>query len=193
LGAGRTIDAASSPFIYGGVRVFGIGSFPRERSGWDGASVAVSAEKSGILFASRGGSEKLKAALAAQGSLNVVLFHGGNEWASQPDGGTRRVYTELAEAGADLLIGSHPHVTQGFEWIAGKPVFWSLGNFVFAGMDNTAGGEEGLLVKLGFYGKTLVYLEPHALALKQARTDLAPQEKLAAFYRLSQQLSARTP
>ncbi len=35
------------------------------------------------------------------------------------------------DAGADAVIGSHPHVLQGMEYYNGKPIFYSLGNFIF--------------------------------------------------------------
>ena len=35
------------------------------------------------------------------------------------------------EAGADVIIGAHPHVLQGIEFIDEKPVFYSLGNYIF--------------------------------------------------------------
>jgi poly-gamma-glutamate synthesis protein (capsule biosynthesis protein) len=35
------------------------------------------------------------------------------------------------DAGADIVMGHHPHVVQGFEMYKGKPVFYSLGNFIF--------------------------------------------------------------
>ena len=35
------------------------------------------------------------------------------------------------EAGADVIIGAHPHVLQGIEFIEGKPIFYSLGNYIF--------------------------------------------------------------
>ena len=35
------------------------------------------------------------------------------------------------DAGADLVIGSHPHVLQGIEYYKGKPIVYSLGNFIF--------------------------------------------------------------
>ena len=38
---------------------------------------------------------------------------------------------ELADAGADLIIGAHPHVLQGMEYIGDVPVIYSLGNFLF--------------------------------------------------------------
>jgi poly-gamma-glutamate synthesis protein (capsule biosynthesis protein) len=193
LGAGLNDDEASTPFLFeneaGRARCFGIASFPREWNGWDGLSVAAQSGKAGILHAGKGGGEKIKARFSADDeTLDIVLFHGGVEWSTSPSGFTREVYTDLAEAGADLIIGSHPHIVQGFEWVAGKPVFWSLGNYVFGGMENTDGGEEGLFIRAGFYGKSLVYLEPYALSLTHAKTSTAPAENLETFYIRSAEL-----
>jgi poly-gamma-glutamate synthesis protein (capsule biosynthesis protein) len=74
---------------------------------------------------------------------------------------------------------------QGFEWLEGKPVFWSLGNYVFAGMDGTDGGEEGLLIRLGYAGKSLIYFEPVPVRLAGPRSKLGSAEQLRRFYALS--------
>jgi poly-gamma-glutamate synthesis protein (capsule biosynthesis protein) len=199
VGAGRDAPAAAAPFVYRRgdleVRVFGIASFPAERSGWDGRTVAAGENRPGILHAAvdsnaAGGTAALKTALAEESAeiLKVVLFHGGNEWTYGPDRATRELYTDIIRSGADLIIGSHPHIVQGFEWVEGKPLFWSLGNFVFPGMEDTGGGDEGLLIRLGFLGKKLVYLEPFPLALSGPRTDIAGQEVLEKFYERSRLL-----
>ncbi|MDR1596857.1 MAG: CapA family protein [Treponema sp.] len=187
LGAGRNLEAAAAPFVWSRappVQAFGIASFPREASGWDGLSIAAGESKPGILHAGRGGADKLKEQFSAE-ALDMVFFHGGSEWTTAPDTRTRAIYTDLIKAGADIIIGSHPHIVQGFEWIQGKPVFWSLGNFVFAGMEHTGGGDEGLFVRLGFLGTSLVYIEPYPLALSGPRTAIAPMEELKKFYTLS--------
>ncbi|AEF86589.1 poly-gamma-glutamate biosynthesis protein [Treponema primitia ZAS-2] len=203
LGAGPDRGAAAAPWVFQKkgitVRAFGIGSFPPERSGWSGARMAAGEGTPGILHG-YGSVEALKEVLSAgaigedapgilagdaEQYLNIVFFHGGEEWTNRPDRATREWYTDIIRAGADLLIGSHPHIVQGFEWIEGKPVFWSLGNFVFAGMENTGGGDEGLLIRLGYWGTELVYVEPYPLALTGPRVRLAPMEKLSGFYALS--------
>jgi poly-gamma-glutamate synthesis protein (capsule biosynthesis protein) len=196
LGAGRNIAAAATPFIFEKdqleVRVFGIASFPRERSGWDGASVRATAEKAGMFFAGKDSIEMLKKNFIQKDDvLNVLLFHGGHEWTWKPEANTRSLYTELAHNGADLLIGSHPHTTQGFEWIGEKLVFWSLGDYVFAGMGGIEGGDEGLLIRLGYSGKTLVYFEPVPVKIKGPRSDIGPAEQLKRFYALSRELNAK--
>jgi poly-gamma-glutamate synthesis protein (capsule biosynthesis protein) len=200
LGAGLSDEEAARPWLHaaGGVdfRVYGLASFPRERNGWDGLTAAAAPDKAGMLHAGKGGGDLLKAHFktAHPGdppeppSLDIVLFHGGIEWSTRPDKSTRELYTDLVRAGADLVIGSHPHIVQGFEWVGGKPVFWSLGNYVFAGMENTEGGEEGLFIRLGYQGSRLVYLEPYALNLSHTRTKTAPDEKLRVFYERSRAL-----
>jgi poly-gamma-glutamate synthesis protein (capsule biosynthesis protein) len=196
LGAGRDINAAAAPFVFTAdqieIRVFGIASFPRERTGWDGASVSATVDKPGMLFVGRGSVEKLKENFVQKDEvLNVLLFHGGHEWTWKPDANTRSLYTELAHNGADLIIGSHPHTVQGFEWLEGKLVFWSLGNYVFAGMNGIDGGDEGLLIRLGYAGKTLIYFEPVPVRLKGPRSDLGSAEQLKRFYALSRELNVK--
>jgi len=196
LGAGRDIAAAASPFVFTTeqleVRVFGIASFPRERTGWDGASVSATEERAGMLFASNKSVETLKNNFTQKENvLNVLLFHGGHEWTWKPEPGARRLYSELAHNGADLLIGSHPHTVQGFEWIDGKLIFWSLGNYVFAGMRDMYGGEEGLLIRLGYMGKTLIYFEPVPVRLNGPRSDIGSPDQLKRFYALSRELNSK--
>ncbi|AEF81591.1 CapA family protein [Leadbettera azotonutricia] len=192
LGAGRNQAAAAEPWVFRKgnftARVFGLASFYKEVSGWDGMDAVAGQERAGFLHASRGGGELIKPRFSQDDGLDIVLVHGGDEWSAGPDRKTRLLFSDLVNSGADLVIGSHPHIVQGFEWIEGKPVFWSLGNFVFAGMENTGGGDRGLLVSLGYWGSRLVYLEPHALALSGPKTEIAGEEGLAVFYERSREL-----
>jgi len=195
LGAGLDINAAAAPFVFKKegleIRVFGFASYPTESSGWNGAMVSASEKKAGMLFG-RDGAERLKKNFVQKdGVLNVLFFHGGNEWTWEPDANTRGLYTDMARSGADLIIGTHPHTVQGFEWLEGKPVFWSLGNYVFSGMDGTDGGEEGLLIRLGYAGKTLVYFEPVPVQLKGPRSELGSARQLKDFFVLSRELKMR--
>jgi poly-gamma-glutamate synthesis protein (capsule biosynthesis protein) len=41
----------------------------------------------------------------------------------------------MIDNGADAVVGGHPHVTQNIQTYKGKPIFYSLGNFVFNGFD----------------------------------------------------------
>jgi poly-gamma-glutamate capsule biosynthesis protein CapA/YwtB (metallophosphatase superfamily) len=61
----------------------------------------------------------------------VVTLHYGAESKRHPDPLERQLMRSLAAAGADLFIGTHPHVLRGIELIDNMVVFWSLGNFLF--------------------------------------------------------------
>ena len=63
--------------------------------------------------------------------LVIVSFHGGKEYADEPDARTRRQLESIANAGADIVVGHHPHVPQGIEVLNHRLIFSSLGNFVF--------------------------------------------------------------
>jgi poly-gamma-glutamate capsule biosynthesis protein CapA/YwtB (metallophosphatase superfamily) len=63
--------------------------------------------------------------------LIVVSVHGGREYTYQPDPGVRAICRNAIAAGADLCLGHHPHVLQSVEWVGGKPIVFSLGNFIF--------------------------------------------------------------
>ena len=61
----------------------------------------------------------------------VVMVHLGTEYVTVPSKSVKHVYKELIDIGADILIGGHPHVVQGFEMYRNKPIFYSLGDFIF--------------------------------------------------------------
>ena len=61
----------------------------------------------------------------------VVYVHWGIERAAHPEEYQRAMGKQYIDAGADLVVGSHPHVLQGIEYYKGKPIIYSLGNFVF--------------------------------------------------------------
>ncbi len=63
--------------------------------------------------------------------LVIVSLHGGLEYADRPPPGTLSQFRFLIDAGADLVLGHHPHVPQGIERYRSKYIFYSLGNFVF--------------------------------------------------------------
>ncbi|MBR5566467.1 MAG: CapA family protein [Roseburia sp.] len=62
----------------------------------------------------------------------AVYVHWGIEREAYPQEYQTDIAKNCFAAGADLVIGAHPHVLQGIEFIDGKPVFYSLGNYVFS-------------------------------------------------------------
>lgn len=62
----------------------------------------------------------------------VVYVHWGVERNTEPEDYQKTLARQYIDAGADAVIGAHPHVLQGIEYYHGKPIFYSLGNFIFA-------------------------------------------------------------
>lgn len=61
----------------------------------------------------------------------TVLVHWGIERDEYPQDYQSVLAARYIDAGADLIIGSHPHVLQGISYYRDKPIFYSLGNFIF--------------------------------------------------------------
>ena len=61
----------------------------------------------------------------------IVSFNWGWEYSDHPDAETRKLAHLTVEAGADLVIGHHPHVIQGVEAYKDGLICYSLGNFIF--------------------------------------------------------------
>lgn len=64
-----------------------------------------------------------------------ILPHDGIEYIDVPLPETIARYRDFVDYGADGVIGTHPHCPQGWETYKGKPIFYSLGNFLFNSME----------------------------------------------------------
>ncbi len=93
-------------------------------------------------------------------SFVVVYPHWGVEYNLGFTPLQQKVAHELVDAGADVVFGAHPHVIEPIEMYKGKPIFYSLGNFIF---DQASSGPtaQGLSVKV-------------SLTPDQAKYDLFP-------------------
>lgn len=77
----------------------------------------------------------IRAARAAGADVVIPFMHWGWEREPGPTQRQRDLAKTMVQAGADAVVGSHPHVTQGADMVLGKPVIWSLGNLVFDGFE----------------------------------------------------------
>ena len=116
----------------------------------------------------------------------VVCVHWGQEHTTnltdyQPGNGH-----EYIDAGADVVIGAHPHVLQGIEFYNGKPIFYSLGNFIFnETIDRTA----AVKITLDSDGNVKKYRLIPAYA-GSATTALAEGDKAAEIYSYMESISS---
>ncbi|HEX8988753.1 MAG TPA: CapA family protein [Rhodocyclaceae bacterium] len=77
----------------------------------------------------------IRAARAAGADVVIPFMHWGWEQEPAPGERQRELARLMIDAGADAVVGGHPHVTQGAEIYRGKPIVYSLGNFVFDGFE----------------------------------------------------------
>jgi poly-gamma-glutamate synthesis protein (capsule biosynthesis protein) len=143
-GTGETLEEAYAPAIL-------------ERNGWRVGIIAVTGVFNSPFETSPARdyvawadpvlvSLKIKELRGRGVDLVLVSYHGGVEYTPSPTDETRAFARACIDAGADAVIGHHPHVVQGVEWYNGKPVFFSLGNFVFKQFDPWT--DRGLGVRL---------------------------------------------
>ena len=84
----------------------------------------------------------------------IVSMHAGTEYTKKPNQRQIDFARAAIDAGADIVIGHHPHWIQDIEIYNGKPIFYSLGNFVFDQMWSRE-TREGLMVRLAIRDKRL--------------------------------------
>lgn len=75
------------------------------------------------------------AALDGEVDVTVVMMHMGEEYEPYPVQFQRETAQAAIDAGADLVLGGHPHVVEPFEIASSTPVWWSHGNFLHGQWD----------------------------------------------------------
>lgn len=187
LGAGDNLDQAKAPVFreINGIRVGFLGAtrvIPV-------ADWAANQYSSGML-STYDPTELLTAIrdLKAQCDYVVVYVHWGIERAKEPESYQRSLGRQYIEAGADLVVGSHPHVLQGIEYYQGKPIVYSLGNFVFgSSIPETALLQVDLRREDGAVA-AILSLVPGTSGAGYTRT-LTEESRIQAFYRQLEQIS----
>ena len=133
VGAGKNIEEASKPvyFIAGDIKVAVLSATQIERV--DNPDTKGATENAAGVFRCRDPKALCDAiAKAKENSDYVIVYvHWGTENETTIDWAQRDQAPLYAEAGADLIIGDHPHCLQGITYVENTPVIYSLGNFWF--------------------------------------------------------------
>lgn len=199
FGAGGGLGTAAQPAVltargtsYAFLGFNAIGETPRATQDTAGALSVGMPPRTGPLDAgdlARVTRSVRRAARAAD--VVVVLPHWGEQYVHEPWPAQRRVARALARAGADLVVGGHPHWVQGLDRVggvgSGVPVVHSLGNFVFdMGPPRfSVQAREGVVLEATFWGARLKAIRlvpyrmdpetfaPRALGARAAQAVLA--------------------
>lgn len=130
VGAGRNLSEASAPCvkeINGQTFAFFAATRVSPSAGW-----YASDSRPGVFQTYD--PKRLNAAIseAEKNYDHIIVFvHWGIERNEFPEEYQRSLARGYIDSGADLVIGCHPHILQGFEYYQGVPVIYSLGNFLF--------------------------------------------------------------
>ncbi len=166
VGAGRTLTQARRPVIIerDGVRVGflatdSIGETPAATRTRPGTNRLDMPPRTGPL--DRAALRRITAdisALARRVDTVIVLTHWGTQYTHKPEPSQGTAARAFARAGADLVIGGHPHWVQGWELAGSTVVVHSLGNFVFD-MDFQTKTREGVFLEAVLWGGTVKAVE----------------------------------
>jgi poly-gamma-glutamate capsule biosynthesis protein CapA/YwtB (metallophosphatase superfamily) len=108
----------------------------------------------------------------------IVCPHWGIEYARRPLARQVRWAHEMIDSGADLVVGSHPHVVQPLEEYHGRWIAYSLGNFVFDQTDPPA--RRGLMLRVTLEGKRIAAVESVPITIEPTFQTVLDAEKSAA-------------
>ncbi len=110
--------------------------------------------------------------------LVIVSLHWGVEYASRPARTQQNLARQMIEAGADLIVGGHPHVVQPLEQYRGRWIAYSLGNFIFD--QRAPGTHRGNMLKVTLRDKEIAGVEAVPISIEPSlQAVLTPPEELA--------------
>jgi poly-gamma-glutamate capsule biosynthesis protein CapA/YwtB (metallophosphatase superfamily) len=155
VGAGKDLkEAAAARYIEAGpgenLAFVGFAFYPKESLGFSISEAAAGAGKMGVCADEEAALASIRAARAG-GATVVVLAHGGTEYVESPNKRAKELYARFVDAGAALVLGSHPHVLQGCQARSGSLIAYSLGNFVFTLEDEPPAAWKSIVLELLVY------------------------------------------
>lgn len=152
VGVGPDLATARSAMVLerGGLRiaVVGLVDAPEEGAGFSRRTWEAGPDGWGVAWADEESVTASVEAAARSADVVVAMLHFGFEYHSVPSARQRALARRAIDAGATLVVGSHPHVLQELEVYGEGLIAYSLGNFVFDGFDGSANDSAILRVDL---------------------------------------------
>jgi hypothetical protein len=123
FGAGDNLDEALRPLVISlGRRRVAMLAF--------GNGPAAAIDRPGVAPRTSDAVTEALRRVPAEVDATIVFLHGGLEFLEVPESWTRRLAAEAIAGGADAVVGGHPHCLRGIHTVCGKPVLYSLGDFI---------------------------------------------------------------
>lgn len=95
-------------------------------------------------------------------------MHGGNEYFPYLRQGLRNLCQYYIDLGVEAVICHHPHVPGAYEYYQGKPIVYSLGNFVFDTAKPPRDWELGYMAQLSFDQESKQFASLELIPYKQS-------------------------
>ena len=130
IGAGKNYEEAYKPLIkeLNGLKIAFINASEAQFGVLDGTNLY---ESSGYAWINHSLIDDVIINLKGNVDKIILFAHAGLEHYEVPLVQWKTRYRVLCDLGVDCIIGSHPHIPQGYEIYKNKPIFYSLGNFYF--------------------------------------------------------------
>ncbi len=147
VGAGRTRDEAYAPLVVerNGFKLAFVAVtaiWNQELEPHPGREMVADAEEASLVAS-------VKRARAIEGvDAVIVSHHGGYEYVDRPHPGTLALLDAAVEAGADVVIGHHPHVIQRVAFVGERPVLYSVGNLLMRMVTGQPWTQFGMLARV---------------------------------------------
>jgi poly-gamma-glutamate synthesis protein (capsule biosynthesis protein) len=110
----------------------------------------------------------------------IIAIHSGKEYDYYPEKEKQELYRKMIDYGADIILGSHPHVTQTIEYYKNKPIVYSTGNLLFDQYRFSKTRDE-MVVELNFYKGRLISLSPHFFKVNSQFKPVAVRNRDVEF------------
>jgi poly-gamma-glutamate capsule biosynthesis protein CapA/YwtB (metallophosphatase superfamily) len=125
----------------------------------------------------------------ARGGCVIAIAHCGLEYIPHPPPYVAAAFRAFADAGADCVVGHHPHVPQGIEWYRGKPIAYSLGNFAFFQLTDLYYRKIGFCISLKVLNSAVSEIELHPYRITDAGLRQLTGRELAGFHQTMKRIS----
>ena len=177
-GAGMSKEEAAGPLIVEkkGIKV-GIVNFS------EGEDLTAAQDgQPGVMGWDIGTVTRTIAALKEEVDFVLAISHCGIEYIPFPPPYVANAFEQAADAGADVVIGHHPHVPQGLSFYKNTPICYSLGNFIFYQETDLKYRRLGYMVNIGVKDQSLVSLDLVPYKIHSQGLKALEELELADFF-----------
>jgi len=155
----------------------------------EGEDLTEAGEKPGVMGWDLSKIEEMIKTLRTKVDFIIVISHCGIEYIPFPPPYVVKAFKQMARAGADIVIGHHPHVPQGLQFFNQTPICYSLGNFAFYQHTDLKYRKLGYLVNLKVSKESFLSLELIPYKIHDSGLSRVNKPELETFWNKFKEIS----